>query len=41
MKETVDKIRALLDELESNDSNEEPSFKQSFHSCPTGLRVEG
>ena len=30
MKETVDKIRTLLDQLESNASNEEPSFKQSF-----------
>ena len=30
MKETVNKIRQLLDELESNPATEEPSFKESF-----------
>lgn len=30
MKETVNKIRQLLDELESNSASEEPSFKESF-----------
>ncbi len=30
MKETVNKIRQLLDELESNPTSEEPSFKESF-----------
>ena len=30
MKETLEKIRALLDELESNVPAEEPSFKQAF-----------
>ncbi len=30
MKETVKKIRELLDELESNSTSEEPSFKDTF-----------
>ena len=30
MKETVKKIRELLDELESNSIGEDPSFKESF-----------
>jgi predicted transcriptional regulator len=30
MKETVKKIRELLDELESNSTSEEPSFKEAF-----------
>lgn len=30
MKETIEQIRALLDELESNTPSEEPSFRESF-----------